>query len=213
MFLRKIKRHKDGKTHCYWALVESYRLVAYLGEMDESDRLSIKMAAENRNDYQKDLFDNVNPKWVEINVNAVRVERVRDFGDIWLALELIKKLGLYDFFHRVMPTGREEIPWAKLACVLIIARFCNPKSELYIAEHYYGHTALADLMGVPDQKIYDNRLYRTLDKLIPHKPALEKHLKERFGQLFQINYDLLLYDVTSTNVVKTLPYIYCKLIT
>ncbi len=206
MYLRKIKRNKDGKTHCYWALVESYRtsrgprqrIVAYLGEMDGSDRLSIHMAAENRNDYQKDLFNDLSPKWVEVNVNAVRIERVRDFGDIWLALELLKRLGLYEFFRQAMPLGREGIPWAKLACILIIARFCHPKSELYIAEHYYGHSSLADLMGVPDNKIYDNRLYRTLDKLLPHKQALEKHLKERLGQLFQINYDLLLYDVTST---------------
>jgi len=209
MYLRKIKRNKDGKTHTYWALVESYRttrgprqrVVAYLGEMDASNRLSIKMAAENRRDYQKDLFDDLNPKWVEVDVNPpgrIRVERVRDFGDIWLALELIKRLGLYDFFHQVMPPGREKISWAKLACVLIIARFCHPKSELYVAEHYYGHTAMSDLMGVPDDDIYDNRLYRTLDQLLPHKHALEKHLKERFGQMFQINYDLLLYDVTST---------------
>jgi transposase len=206
MFLRKIKRNKDGKTHAYWALVESYRtsrgprqrIVAYLGEMDNSDCLSVKMASENRRYFQDDLYEDLNPKWIEVNINAVRVERVRDFGDIWLALELLKRLGLYDFFHQHMPTGREGVPWAKLVCVLIIARFCHPKSELYIAEHYYGHTALADLMGIPDDKIYDNRLYRTLDKLLPHKKALEKHLKERFGQLFQINYDLLLYDVTST---------------
>jgi len=100
MFLRKIKRNKDGKTHYYWALVESYRTsrgprqrtVAYLGEMDSSDRLSIKLAAENRRDYQTDFFDAFHPKWVEVDINAVRVERVRDFGDIWLALELIKRL-------------------------------------------------------------------------------------------------------------------------
>jgi len=206
MYLRKIKRHKDGKTHGYWALVESYRtakgprqrVVAYLGEMDASGRLSMQLAAENRMDYQADVFDELQPKWVEVNLNAVRVERVRDFGDIWLALELIKRLGLYDFFHRVIPSGREQIPGAKLALVLLIARFCDPSSELYIAEHYYGHTALADLLGIADAKIYDNRLYRALDKLLPHKEDLEKYLKHRFGQLFQIQYDLLLYDVTST---------------
>jgi transposase len=206
MYLRKIKRHKDGKTHGYWALVESYRtargprqrVVAYLGEMDASGRLSMQLAAENRRDYQSDLLDDAAPKWVEVNLNGVRVERVRDFGDVWLALELIKRLGLYDFFHRVIPPGREKIPWAKLALVLLIARFCDPCSELYIAEHYYGHTALADLLGIADDKIYDNRLYRALDKLLPYKEDLEHHLKQRFGQLFQIKYDLLLYDVTST---------------
>ena len=206
MYLRKIKRQKDGKIHAYWALVESYRtargprqqIVAYLGEMDESGRLSFQMAAEHRTDYQIDLFTAPTPHWVEINVNAVRVERMRDFGDIWLALDLVRRLGLDDFLNHVMLPGREKIQWAQLALVLIIARFCHPKSELYIAEHYYGHTALADVLGIPDEDIYDNRLYRALDKLLPHKQALEKHLQERMAQLFDIKYDLLLYDVTST---------------
>lgn len=206
MYLRKIKRNKDGKTHGYWALVESYRttrgprqrVVAYLGELDASGRLSMQLAAENRRDYQADMLNELQPRWVEINLNGVRVERVRDFGDIWLALQLIRRLGLYDFFHRVIPPGRGKIPWAKLALILLIARFCDPCSELYLADHYYGHTALADLLGIADAQIYDNRLYRALDKLLPHKEDLEKHLKQRFGQLFQIKYDLLLYDVSST---------------
>jgi len=160
--------------------------------------MGIQKAAEGRSDHQVDLFKNLEPEWVEVNVRAVRTERVRDFGDIWLALELLKRLGLDQFFRQVMPAGREKIPWADLACVLTIARFCEPKSELYIAEHFYGHTALTDLMGIPNDKVYDNRLYRALDKLLPHKESLEKHLKERFGELFNIRYDLLLYDVTST---------------
>ncbi len=206
MYIRKITRKKDGKTHAYWALVESRRtergprqhVVAYLGEMDAAGRLGVQKAAEGRSDHQADLYENVEPEWVEVNVRGIRTERVRDFGDIWLALELLKRLGLVEFFHQVMPAGREKIPWADLACVLTIARFCEPKSELYIAEHFYGHTVLTDLMGIPNDKIYDNRLYRALDKLLPHKESLEKHLKERFGELFNIRYDLLLYDVTST---------------
>ena len=206
MYIRKITRKKDGKTHAYWALVESRRtergprqhVVAYLGEMDATGRMGIQKAAEGRSDHQVDLYENVEPEWVEVNVRGVRTERVRDFGDIWLALELLKRLGLVAFFQQVMPAGREKIPWADLACILTIARFCEPKSELYIAEHFYGHTALADLMGIPNDLVYDNRLYRALDKLLPHKEALEKHLKQRFGELFNIEYDLLLYDVTST---------------
>ena len=206
MYIRKITRKKDGKTHAYWALVESRRtergprqhVVAYLGEMDATGRMGIQKAAEGRSDHQVDLFKNLEPEWVEVNVRAVRTERVRDFGDIWLALELLKRLGLVAFFQQVMPAGRAKIPWADLACILTIARFCEPKSELYIAEHFYGHTALADLMGIPNDLVYDNRLYRALDQLLPHKEALEKHLKQRFGELFNIEYDLLLYDVTST---------------
>src|SRR4030042_5627927 len=169
MYLRKINRQKDGKAHIYWALVESYRTergprqrtIAYLGEEDNSKRLSYQMTAENRDDYQTDLFDNPTPSWVDVNVNAVRIERTRDFGDIWLALDLIKRIGLDDFLYRAIPRGREKIPWAQLALVLIIARFCRPKSELYLAEHYYQHTALADLIGIPNNAIYENRLYRS----------------------------------------------------
>jgi len=206
MYLRKITRNKDGKVHAYWALVESQRtrrgprqqVVAYLGEMDAAGRVGVKMAAQGRKTYQPDLFDETKPEWVEVDVGAVRTERTRDFGDVWLALELLRRLGLPEFFRRVLPRGREEICWADVACILIIARLCDPRSELYIAEHFYGHTALADLLGIPSDKIYDNRLYRALDKLLPHKEKLEVHLKERFGELFGITYDLLLYDVTST---------------
>jgi transposase len=206
MYIRKITRKKDGKTHAYWSLVESCRtargprqhVVAYLGEMDAAGRIGVKNAAEGRSDRQANLLEKVEAEWIVVNVRAIRTERVRDFGGIWLALELLKRLGLYQFFQQVMPVGREKIPWADLACVLTIARFCEPKSELYIAEHFYGHTALADLMGIPNDKVYDNRLYRALDKLLPHKESLEKHLKQRFGELFNIQYDLLVYDVTST---------------
>ena len=166
--------------------------------MDASGRLGIKNAVEGRTGYQKDIFEDNEPEWVEINVRGVRTEKVRDFGDIWLALQLIHRLGLYDFFKKVMPSGRSKVAWADLACVLTIARFCNPSSELYIAEHFYGHTAFPDIMGIPDHQIYENRLYRAMDKLLPHKDALEEHLKERFGELFNIEYNLLLYDITST---------------
>ena len=206
MYIRKFTRKKDGKVHAYWALVESQRtvrgprqrIIAYLGELDAAGRMGVQMAAEGRRSWQGDLFKEVEPRWVEVDIHGFRTERVRDFGDIWLALELIKRLGLDEFFHRVMPVKREEVRWADLACVLIIARLCNPSSELYIAEHYYGHTALGDLMGISAEKIYDNRLYRALDKLLPHKERLEEHLKARFGDLFGIEYDLLLYDITST---------------
>jgi len=85
-----------------------------------------------------------------------------------------------------------------MSLVLVIARLCKPSSELHIAEHFYRQTALADILGVPDEKVNESRLYRTLDQLLPHKEALEVHLKNRLGELFQLEYDLLLYDVTST---------------
>ena len=98
----------------------------------------------------------------------------------------------------VRPPGRERVPWSLTALILVIARLCEPSSELHIAEHFYRQTALCDLLGVPIESVDDNRLYRGLDALLPHKPALEAFLKQRFGELFAIEYDLLLYDVTST---------------
>lgn len=206
MYLRRICRNKDGKPHHYWALVESYRtargprqrVVAYLGEMDEAGRLGVQQAAQNHPGHQTMLLDDTAPEWVEVNIRAVRTERSRRFGDVWLALELLKKLRLDYFFQQALASPRPKISWAELAEILVVARFCEPQSELHIAEHFYSQTALADLLGIPAYEIYDNRLYRALDHLLRHKEALQKHLKERFGELFEISYDILLYDVTST---------------
>ncbi len=206
MFLRKISTDKDGKRHEYWALVESVRtergprqrIVSYLGDMDEGGRLGVHHAIERDASIQESLFDETSPEWVEVNVRRVRTERSRRFGDVWLALELIKKLGLSEFFDRVMPETHPKISWAILAEVLVVSRFCEPSSELHIAEQFYRKSALSDLLGIPDEDIYDNRLYRALDKLLEHKDDIQKHLKERLGELFTISYDILLYDITSS---------------
>jgi transposase len=97
-----------------------------------------------------------------------------------------------------MLSGREEVPWPLMTWVLVLSRLCEPSSELHIAEHFFQHSALGDLLGIPAQQINDDRLYRALDQLLPHKAKLEQHLKERLGELFDLKYDLLLYDVTST---------------
>lgn len=206
MHLRRICRHKDGKPHHYWALVESYRtergprnrIVSYLGEMDEAERLGMQQALEKSSVYQHSLFDETTPEWIEVNVQEVHTERSRQFGNVWLALELLKKLGLMELFDRLMPSDHAKIPWGTLSAVLVIARFCEPSSELHLAEHFYRSSAMADLIGIPDEDTYDNRLYRTLDQLVNHKDKVQQHLKERFGELFNITYDILLYDVTST---------------
>lgn len=207
MFIRPCYRLKDGKRHAYWALVESYRtergprqrVVAYLGQLDEAGRLGLREAAAGRSDQrQQKLFDDTPPQWVKVNAAAVRVENCRQFGGPWLALELTRKLGLHDFLKRTLPAGREDVPWSLTALILIIARLCEPSSELHIAEHFYRQTALPELLGVSIDKVDDNRLYRGLDWLLPYKQELEVFLKERLGQLFQLEYDLLLYDVTST---------------
>lgn len=145
-----------------------------------------------------DHYGKLQSEWIEVDTANVRVENQLDFGGPWLALELIRKLKLDELLERVMPRGRENIPWSRMAIVLAISRLCKPSSELYIAEHYYGKTAMPELLGIPSEKVYDQRLYRALDQLLPHKEALETHLKNRLGTLFNLKYDLLLYDVTST---------------
>ena len=212
MFIRPCYRRKDGRRHAYWALVESYRtdrgprqrVVAYLGQLKEAERRGVKHAAEGKKKtpYQQlQLFDDdakPEPEWVEVDTANVRVENQVEFGGPWLARELMRRLQLDRLFEGVMPRGGEDVPWAKMATVLAICRLCNPSSELHIAEHYYRSTAMPELLGIPAEKVNEQRLYRALDKLLPHKESLEKHLKNRLGDLFGLEYDLLLYDVTST---------------
>ena len=206
MYLRRCYRRKDGKRHAYWALVESYRthrgprqrVVAWLGVMDERGRLGVQCCAENNSSYQTDLFTRAEPEWVEVDVKGVRVERSRKFGGPWLGTELLRRLELDRFLQERLPNGREEISWSAMAMILILGRLCEPSSELHLAEHFYQASAMSDLLGVPDEKVNEDRLYRALDTLLPHKKALEKLLKERLGELFDLDYDLLLYDITST---------------
>lgn len=207
MFIRQCYRKKNGKRHAYWALIESYRtsrgprqrIVSYLGEMDERGRLGIRQLATSQGlQYQRRLFDDVAPRWVEVDTSRIRVERCVDFGGPWLALELLQCLGIESLLKQLLPPGREEIEWSSMAMILVICRLCEPSSELHIAEHLYRHTVLSDLFGITQDKINDDRLYRALDQLLPHKDSLEVHLKNRLGELFGLEYDLLLYDVTST---------------
>ena len=163
-------------------------------------------AADNRDvtspEKQSTLFNDeaeeTEPRWVEVNASAVRVENCRQFGGPWLAMELVRRLKLDEFLARVMPEGREQVPWSLSSLVLVIGRLLDPSSELHTSEQWYPKTALPELLGVPVHRVDDNRLYRTLDELLPHKAALEVHLKQRLGELFALEYDLLLYDVTST---------------
>ena len=200
MFIRPCYRTKNGRRHAYWALVESHRtdrgprqrVVAYLGQLKDGERQGVKQAAEGRkkSPYQQlQLFDDdakPEPEWVEVDTANVRVENQVDFGGPWLALELIRTLQLDKLFESVMPRGGEDIPWAKMASVLAICRLCNPSSELHIAEHYYRSTAMPELLGIPSEKVNQQRLYRALDKLLPHKDSLEQHLKNRLGDLFTL---------------------------
>lgn len=207
MYVRRCYRTKNGKRHAYWALVESYRtargprqrVVAYLGELDERGRIGVQQAVQPFSPLQTHLFKKPHsPEWVEVDIHGVRVERSCQFGGCWLGLTLLRRLGLPQLLAGLLPSGREGISWSVMTQVLVLGRMVEASSELRLAEHTYEASALAELLGVPAEKINEDRLYRTLDRILPHKAALEKHLQQRLGELFRLDYDLLLYDVTST---------------
>jgi len=209
VYLRHTTITKNGKTHTYWRLVRAVRVgrkvrqetVAQLGELDAKGRIAAKRLAHALIgvERQPGLFDDKTPtETVTVDPSRLRLERGRRFGDVWLAWKLWQALGLDRWFEERLPRGREDVAWGVMAAVLVIARLCEPSSELHIAEDWYRRTALDDLLGLPEAKVNDDRLYRALDHLLPHKDALEGHLKERLGNLFELEYDLLLYDVTST---------------
>jgi transposase len=210
VYLRHTVVRKGGRAHTYWRLVRSVRrgrrvvqeTVAHLGELDSEGRARARGLAQEitgRAD-QRELFEapaTAEPT-VAVQLQGLRVERGRAFGNVWLGWTLWRALRLEELCAALLPPGREAVPWAQMAAVLVIARLCEPSSELHIAEDWYRTTALEDLLGVPAARIDDNRLYRALDRLLPHKAAIEQHLRARLGELFALPYDLLLYDVTST---------------
>ena len=210
MYLRRCRQHSSSGTYSYWKLVESVRtargprqhVVAYLGDLDEAGRLGMHHAAEGSEAGVDSpmLFDDGTPvpRFTEVDTSGIRVQNIRGFGGPWLAMQVIDRLGLRGFLAEAMPSGREEISWDVMSLVLVILRLLEPSSELRIAEHLFERTALDALLGLDPSKVNEDRLYRALDKLVAHKDALQKHLKDRLGELFNLEYDLLLYDVTST---------------
>jgi transposase len=210
VYLRHSIVRKDGKKHVYWRLVRSVRrngkvvqeTVAHLGELDAEGRAKAKALARQitGRGEQRELFEESGrgEATVAVRLDRIRLERGRSFGDVWLAWRLWRALRLDVLCEELLPRGRERVPWSVMAAVLVIARLCEPASELHLAEDWYRRTALEDLLGLPSERLNEDRLYRALDRLLPHKVALEQHLMKRLGELFDLSYDLLLYDVTST---------------
>jgi transposase len=217
MFLRRYQRTKQGKTHTYYALVESVRtdagprqhIVAHLGELnnDQERRWQRTVVFYNRqgdaeqlrlfaDDEHIPLPDD--PDVVRVRLGQVSWSNARAFGDVWLARWLWQFVGLDDIIRRHVPQGKETVAPADVVAIEVINRLCQPCSEFALAEHWYRATALEDLLGVPDAAVTKDRLYRTLDQLLKAQDKIESDLKERLGSLFQLDYDLLLYDLTST---------------
>jgi transposase len=217
MFLRRYQRSKQGKTHTYYALVESVRtdagprqrIVAHLGELnhDQQRRWQRTVVFYNRQgdaqefrlfpeDEHAALADE--PDVVRVRLGQVGWSNARRFGDVWLARWLWHYLGLDDIISRHLPQGKETVRPADIVAINVINRLCQPCSEFALAEHWYAATALEDLLGVPDAAVTKDRLYHSLDQLLKAQEKIENDLKEQLGTLFQLDYDLLLYDLTST---------------
>jgi len=211
---------KDGKPHAYWSLVETVRTpsgprqrtLCYLGELNGSAQSrwlkSIEVFNEQGESRQLKLFpSDVAPteedgQVARVLIDRVRMERTRRFGECFLGLELWRRLQLDQFFESALdrPEGEAEVPWSRVAALLAINRLCDPGSELAVEQRWFPATALDDLLGIEPAKVNDTRLYRCLDRLLPHKTKLEQHLKQRYGELFEAEFDVLLYDLTSSYV-------------
>ncbi len=221
MYLRAYRRTKDGKRHTYFALVESkrtqrgprQRIVAQLGELTEDQQRRWQRTAifhaRHEDARQLPLFldDEHSPMPDDPDVVRIRLGKVgwtnaRPFGDVWLGLQLWRMLGLDEIVNRHIKWGRETIPPATMVAIEVISRLCigqgGETSEFALAEQGYRRTALEDLLGVPDDAVTKDRLYRTLDALQVAKEPIERDLKERLGELFSLHFDLLLCDLTSS---------------
>jgi transposase len=218
MYLRELRPKKDGKEHSYWSLVETVRTpegprqrtLCYLGELNTSAQArwqkTIAVFNEQGESRQLKLFPSEveppenDPNVARVLLNKVRLERARQFGPCFLALELWQRLELGKFWEGLLDDQPADVPWSRVAAVLAINRLCAPGSELAIEERWYPTTALDDLLAIPEGSLNDTRLYRCLDRLLPHKTKLERHLRERYGELFGAEFDVLLYDLTSSYV-------------
>jgi transposase len=218
MFLRVNRRRKDGKEHTYWSLVETVRTavgprqrtLCYLGELNGSAHArwlkTIEVFNEHGESNQLRLFPSEieppenDPHVARVLLSEVRLERARQFGNCFVGLELWKRLELDRLLEELLDDAAADVRWSCVAAILAINRLCAPGSELAIEERWYPSTALGDLLGIEEGKINHSRLYRCLDRLLPHKTKLEQHLKGRYGKLFGAQFDVLLYDLTSSYV-------------
>jgi Transposase DDE domain len=217
MFLRRHRKKVAGEVYDSWTLCEAVRtakgprqrIVATLGKLDQAEakdeagweEVDALLEGRPRPARQLKFSDSgevSRPRWEQVDLRGVRVEQTRDFGEIYLGLALWRRLQLHTLLAELIPPGEEEVPWAVVASILTVARFCAQKSELAVAEHWYERTALSDLLGVRVEQVNDDRLYRGIDVLAQHKERLCSHLMERYRSWFGVRFEFLVYDVTST---------------
>jgi transposase len=217
MFLKCSTRRKDGKEHRSWSVVESRRVgrsvvqrhVLYLGEINDSQRAAWQKCIAVFDEAQGQsrqcaLFpeDRVpeagDTPAVHVRLEQLQLSRPRSWGACWLSDQLWRELQLDTFFAPRLGVSREGTDWEKVLRVLTLYRLLSPGSEWRLHRHWFGTTALADLLGVDERHAQDDTLYRGLDGLLAHKDALFTHLRQRWSDLFAAKFDVLLYDLTST---------------
>src|ERR1700691_654667 len=220
MFLRSKKRRKDGKTHRYFSVVENRRVRSgrvvqrqglCLGEINDSQQRAGRRSFEGFDEAEQraallSLFpeDGAIPAdaldGVQVKLAEMELRRPRAFGNYWLGCELWRQLGLEAFWEARLGAGREEVPWAKVLELLVVSRLVAPGSEFRLHRQGFDQSAMGDLLGTGFAVAEKDRLYRCLDRILPHKGALFEHLRQRWQELFQARFDILLYDLTSTYI-------------
>src|ERR1700692_3055653 len=220
MFLRSNKRIKDGKEHRYYTVVESRRLgsgkvaqrqVLYLGEINDSQQAAWRKTLEVFDEQQcrytaLSLFQEYRPvpadaiDSVQVKLSEMKIERARPYGNCWLGCELWRQLQMDRFWTEKLPKGRESVAWVQVLELLVVNRLIDPGSEFRVHRQWFDQSAMDILLGQDFAVAEKDRLYRCLDRVLEHKQELFVHLQQRWKDLFEAEFDLLLYDLTSTYV-------------
>jgi transposase len=220
MFLRSNKRIKDGKEHRYYTVVESRRIgsgkvvqkeVLYLGEINDSQQSAWRKTLEVFDEQQQrltslSLFAEDRPvpvdaiDSVQVKLSEMKLERARAYGNCWLGCQLWQQLQLDQFWTEKLPKGRETVRWEQVLELLVVNRLIDPGSEFRLHRQWFDQSAMDVLLGQDFAVAEKDRLYRCLDRVLEHKQELFLHLRQRWQDLFDAEFDLLLYDLTSTYV-------------
>jgi transposase len=218
MFLRSTNRKKDGKSHRYFSVVENQRVsgdktvqrtVLYLGEINDSQQsgwrktlevfdeekqqtCNLSLFADDR-EVPADSLDSL-----QVHLAGLELRRPRPFGNCWLASELWRQLGLTEFWQERLPPGREDVSWEKVLRLLVVNRLLEPGSEFRVHRHWFVESAMDTLLEADFAVAGKDRLYRCLDRIVEHKQDLFVHLKQKWAELFAADFEVLLYDLTST---------------
>ena len=214
------RRKKDGKEHRYYSVEESRRLqsgkvvqrrVLYLGEINDSQQAGWRKTLEVFDEQRRrattlSLFTEDRPApadvvdTIQVKLSEMQLRRARPYGNCWLGCELWRQLELDRFWEQKLLRGRESVSWAQVLQLLVVNRLIDPGSEFRLHRHWFDQSAMDVLLGVDFSVAEKDRLYRCLDRILEHKQELFQHLQQRWKELFDAQFEVLLYDLTSTYV-------------